>query len=105
MEATNIIDLRILDLLPDALFFQMLNLVIVGSGKIGAQGAVVAGDNNTTTAGRGFLVVKIFGLDACVTGDLLQGLTVLVLADATKVDNGVGCENVLRGNELTYVTY
>lgn len=55
----------------------------------------MAGDDNTAATSGCLLVVEVFDLDAGVAGDLLQGLAVLVLANAADVDNRLGLEDVL----------
>ena len=94
VEATDIEDLRILDLLPDALLLQVLDLVVVGGSEIGAHGAVVAGDDNTAATSGSLLVVEVFGLDTSVGRDLLESFAVLVLANAADVDDRLGLQNV-----------
>jgi hypothetical protein len=94
VEPTDVEDLRVLDLLPDALLLQVLELVVVGSSEVGAEGAVVAGDDNTAATSGSLLIVEVFRLDASIGRDLLQSLTVLVLADAANVDNRLRLEDV-----------
>jgi hypothetical protein len=94
VEATNVEDLRVLDLLPDTLLLQMLELVVVGSSEVSAHGAVVAGDDHTAATSGSLLVVEVFGLDASVGRDLLQSLAVLVLANAADVDDRLGLKDV-----------
>jgi hypothetical protein len=60
----------------------------------------VAGDDNTAATGGCLLVVEVFGLDAGVAGDLLQGLAVLVFANAANVDDRLGLEDVLYNDAL-----
>jgi hypothetical protein len=95
VEATDVEDLRILDLLPDAVLLQVLDLVVVGSRQVGAERTVVAGDDDTAATSGRLLVVQVLSLDACVARDLLEGLAVLVLANAADVDGRVGLEHVL----------
>ena len=57
VEATDVEDLGIFDLLPDALLLQVLELVVVRSSEIGAQRTVVAGDDNTAATGGRLLVI------------------------------------------------
>jgi hypothetical protein len=94
VEATNVEDLSILDLLPDALLLQVLDLVVVGGSEIGAHGAVVAGDNNTAATRGSLLVVEVFGLDTSVGRDLFESLAVLVLANTADVEDRLGLQNV-----------
>lgn len=94
MEATNIEHLGVLDLLPDVVLLQVLKLVVVGSSKICAERAVVAGDDDTTATGGGLLIVKVLGLDTSLLADVLEGLTVLVLADTANVEDRLGGQDV-----------
>lgn len=64
----------------------------------------MASDDNTAATSGGILVVEVFGLDSGVAGDLLQGLAVLVLANAAKVDDRFGVEDVLRDVPLAVAT-
>lgn len=75
----------------------MLNLVVVGGSQVGAHAAVVAGDDNTAATGGLLLIVAVLNAEADLLDRLLQGLGVLVLADAANVNGGVGREDVLRG--------
>lgn len=95
VETTNVVDLGILDLLPDVVLLQMLKLVVVGSGKICAERAVVASDDDTTATSGGLLVVEVLGLDTGLLADVLEGLAVLVLADAANVEDRLGGQDVL----------
>ena len=94
VEATNVVNLGVLDLLPDVVLLQMLDLVVVGSSEVGAHGAVVASDDNTAAAGGRLLVVEVLGLDTSICRDLLKSLTVLVLANAADVYDRLGLEDV-----------
>lgn len=63
----------------------------------------MASDNDTAAAGRRLLVVQVLGLDTGLAGDPLESLTILVLANAANVDDGVGLENVLRSDWLAVI--
>lgn len=95
VESTNVVDLSILDLLPDVVLLQVLELVVVGSSKICAERAVVASDDDTTATSGGLLVVEVLSLDTSLLADVLEGLAVLVLADAANVEDGLGGQDVL----------
>jgi hypothetical protein len=45
----------------------------------------VAGDDDAAAAGRGLIVVAVFGLDAGLVADVFELLAVLVAADAANV--------------------
>lgn len=96
MVATDVVDLCVLDETPDLRLLQVLDLVVVGSGQVGAHAAVVAGNDNTATASGVLLIVAVLNAKADLLDRLLQNLGVLVLADAADEDGGVGREDVLR---------
>jgi hypothetical protein len=95
METTNVVDLGVLDLLPDVLLFQVLKLVVVGGSEVGAERTVVASDDDATATSRGLLVVEVLGLDTSLLADVLEGLAVLVLTNAANVQDGLGGQDVL----------
>lgn len=95
MVATDIVELGVLNKLPDLRLLQVVQLVEVGSSQVGAQRAVVSSDDDTAAAGGGLLVVAVLGADTGLSGDVLEDLPVLVLSDAANVDGGVGGQNVL----------
>lgn len=102
--ATDVVDLGVLHELPDLGLLQVIKLVGVGSGKVGAHAAVVAGDDDTATARGLLLIVAVLDAEANLLDGLLQDIGVLVLADAANVDGRVGREDVLlgvRGNSPT----
>lgn len=93
--ATNVVKLGVLNQAPDLRLLQMVEVVVVGSTKIRAQAAVVAGDDNTAAASllSGFGAVfdtKASGLDSIV-----QDGRVLVVASTTQVDDAVGGKDIL----------
>jgi hypothetical protein len=95
VEAANIVDLCVLDLLPDPLLLKVLKLVVVRSSKVGAERTVVASNDDATATSGGLLVVEVLGLDTGLLADVLEGLTVLVLANAANVEDRLGGEDVL----------
>lgn len=96
VESADVKDLGILDLFPDALLLQVLELVVVRSGEVCAQGTVVASDDNTAATGGRLLIVEVLGLDTSIGRDLLQRLTVLVLANTANVDDRVWLKDICR---------
>ena len=92
---TDVEELGALDVLPDLGLLQVVDIVKVGGSKVGAERAVVAGDDNTAASGRSLLIVAVQGLDASLLVDLFESLAVLVLADTANVDGGVLGEDVL----------
>lgn len=93
---THVVDLSLLDERPDVGLLQVVELVLVGSGKVGAHAAVVAGDDDTALAGGLSIVDTVLGVDTSLLAGLLQDLAVLVVADAANVDDGVVREQVLE---------
>lgn len=91
--ATNEVDLGLLDKVP--VLLQVLDLVAVGGGKVGAHATVVASDDDTTATGGLLLVVAVDGAETDLLVSLDQLLSVLVLANASNKDDRVGGEDVL----------
>lgn len=58
----------------------------------------MAGNDDTTAAGGGLVVITILGLDTSFLADVLKLLSIFVTANAAEVDGGVGREYVLAGN-------
>lgn len=96
MVATDVVDLSGLNEAPDLGLLQVLDLVVVGSSQVGAHAAVVTGDDDAAAAGGLLLIVAVLDAEADLLDSVLQGLGVLVLADAANVDGGAGREDVLR---------
>jgi hypothetical protein len=94
--STDVVDLGLLNQRPDLGLLEVLNLVLVGSSKVGAHAAVVASDNNTTLTGRLRLINTVLGVDTGLLASLLEDVTVLVLANAANVDNGLLRKQVLQ---------
>lgn len=94
MEATNVVNLGVLDLLPDVVLLQVLQLVVVGGSKVCAERAVVASDDDTTASSGGLLVVEVLGLHTSLLADVLEGLAVLVLANTANVEDRLGGQDV-----------
>jgi hypothetical protein len=92
--ATNEVCLALLDDVP--VLLQVIKLVAVGSSKVGDQAAVVASDNDTATTGGSGLVDAVADLKTSFLGGIGEDVGVLVLANAAKVDNGLGREDVLQ---------
>jgi mRNA-degrading endonuclease toxin of MazEF toxin-antitoxin module len=84
----------------------VVQLVQVCGREIGAQRAVVAGDDDAAAARGSLLVVAVLGADARFGADVLEDLAVLVLANAADVDGGVGGEDVLcKGHILALAAF
>lgn len=87
MVSTHVVDLGLLDERPDLRLLQMLDLVTVRCGKIGAETAVLTCDNDTAAAGRLLFIDAVFDADAFLRGGGLEDLGVLVLADGSNIDD------------------
>lgn len=94
VEASDVVDLGVLHLLPDVVLLQVLKLVVVGSSKICAHRTVVTGDDDTTATSGGLLIVEVLSLDTSLLADVLKSLAVLVLANTANVEDRLGGQNV-----------
>lgn len=113
METTNVVDLGVLNELPDLRLLQVINIIMVGSTKVGAETSVVAGDDGTTSAGLLLGVDSVLDSEASLLDSIVENGRVLVVTGTTKVDNAVGRKDVLgtsstvlsstTGNELGVV--
>ncbi|KAJ6446362.1 telomerase activating protein Est1 [Purpureocillium lavendulum] len=113
VEATNVVDLGVLDELPDLRLLQVVDVIVVGSAQVGAQAAVVAGDDDAAAASLLLGVDAV--LDAQTSGldSIVQDGRVLVVTSTAQIDDAVGGQDVLRttgrvlcsaaGNELGVV--
>ena len=95
MVASDVVDLGVLHEGPDLGLLQVVEVIVVGGAEVGAERAVVAGDDDAAAA-RGVLVVDAV-LDAEAGGldGVAQDGGVLVVADAAEVDDAVGGQEVL----------
>lgn len=80
---------------PDLGLLQVINLVVVGSGKVGAHAAVVAGDDDTATSSWVVLIDAVLNTETGLLVGLLESSSVLVVTDTANVDDGLLRENVL----------
>lgn len=92
---SDVVGLGVLDKLPDVGAGQVLKVVVVGGTELGAHGAVVAGDDNTATAGGDLGVDAVLDAETGGLDGILEDGGVLVVADTAEVDDGVGREDVL----------
>jgi hypothetical protein len=93
--STDVVDLGLLNKSPDMGLLKVLNLVFVGSSKVGDHATVVASDDNTTFSGGLDLVDAVFSVDTGLFAGLFKDVGVLVFADAANVHDGVFGEHVL----------
>lgn len=113
METTNVVDLGVLNKLPDLRLLQVVKIVVVGSTEISAQASVVAGDDGTTAASLLLRVDSVLDTETSSLDSIVEDSRVLVVTGTTNVDNAVRRENVLStsgavlgstaGNELGVV--
>lgn len=96
MIATNIVELRALYQLPDLGALQVLQVVVVGGGEIGAQAAVVSRDDDAAPAGGLLGVDAVLDAQADLPHGVLEDRRVLVVAHAPQVHHAVGRQDVLR---------
>lgn len=97
METTDVEDLGVLDKSPDLGRLEVLNLVVVGGGKIGDHGSVVAGDDNTTASSGLGLVDAVLGANTLAIAGFAELIGLGVLADTANVDGGLSGKDVLGG--------
>jgi hypothetical protein len=87
MVSTNIIDVCLLNDLPDLRRFQVLEFISICGSKIGTHGAVVACDDDTAAACREGGILEVFCAQTGGFAGLGEGVSVLVLSNTTDVDN------------------
>lgn len=101
MVTSDVVNLGILDELPDLRGLEVLKLVVVGGSKLGDHRAVMASDNNGAAASR---VVRLNTIFSANTALGLASVTELVrgsiLPNATDVDGGLGRKDVLRAHTV-----
>ena len=95
MVTTNVVNLSLLDQRPDLRLLQVLRLVLVSSRKVGAHAAVVASDDDTALAGGLDIIDTVLGVHTGLGASIPEEISVVVLADAAKVDDRVVGEQVL----------
>ena len=95
MITTNVVNLGLLDQRPDVRLLQVLRLVLVSSSKVGAHAAVVASDDDTALAGGLDMIDTVLGVHTGLVASIPEEISIVVLADAAKVDNRVVGEQVL----------
>lgn len=92
--AADVVELGVLNEVPDLGALEVVEVVVVGGGEVGAEAAVVAGDDDAAAAGG------VLGVDAVLDAqaDLLDGVAqdagVLVVAHAAQVHDAPGAQHV-----------
>lgn len=95
METTNVVDLGVLNELPDLRLLQVVKVVVVGSTEISAQASVVTGDDGTTAASLLLRVDSVLNTETSSLDSIVEDGRVLVVAGTTNIDNAVWRENIL----------
>ena len=95
MEATNVVDLGVLNKLPDLGLLQVVKIVVVGSTKISAQASVVASNDGTATTGLLLGINTVLNSETSSLDSIVKNGRVLVVASTTDVDDAVGRKDVL----------
>ena len=93
MVSSHEVVLGLLDPVP--VFLQMLDLVLVGGSQIGAHAPVMAGDDDTASAGGVRLIDSVDSLQADLLVGLDEQIGVLVLSDAAEKDDRLLRKDVL----------
>lgn len=92
---TNVVNLGILNELPDFGGLQVLKIVLVGSTEISAQASVVAGNDNTATASGLLGVNTVLDSETSSLDCIAEDGGVLVVTNTTKVNDAVIRQHVL----------
>lgn len=87
MVTADVDGLGVLNQAPDLRSLQVLNLVLVGSGEVGAHAAVVAGDDDTATSSWVVSIDAVLDTETGLLVGLLQSSGVLVVTDTANVDD------------------
>lgn len=95
MVATNVIDIGVLDELPDLGLLKVIKGVMVGSTQVGAETSVVASDDNTAATSLLGRLDTVLDTEASGVDSVLHNGGVLVIASAAEVDDAVGGQDVL----------
>jgi hypothetical protein len=95
VETTNVVDLGVLNELPDLRLLQVVKVVVVGSTEISAQASVVTSDDGTAAASLLLRVDSVLNTETSSLDSIVEDGRVLVVAGTTNIDNTVGREDVL----------
>lgn len=105
VETTKVIDLGLLGQCPDMRLLQVVELVFIGSSKMGNQASVVAGNDHTTAASGLGLVHAVLCANAGFVAGFLENFTIFVFANASNVHDGVVGEQVLLKIQVSIGVY
>ena len=95
VEATDVVELGVLDELADLGLLQMVDIIVVGSTEVSAETSVVASNDNTTSTSLLLGVDSVLDTKASSLDGIVKDGRVLVVTSTTKVDDAVGREDVL----------
>lgn len=95
VETADVEDIGVLGESPDLGLLQVVEVIVVGSVKGGAERPVVAGDDGAAPAGRGLGVDAVLDPQANGLNGITEDSGILIIADAAEVDDAVGGEDVL----------
>lgn len=95
MEATDVVDLGVLNQAPDLGLLQVVEVVVVGGTQVGAKGSVVAGDDGAAAASLLLGVDAILDSQASGLDGIVEDGGILVVTGTADVDDTVGGEDVL----------
>lgn len=87
--------LGLLNQAPDLGLLQVVNLVVVSSGEVGAHATVVTSDDDTATSSWVVSIDAVLNTEAGLLVGLLESSGVLVVTDTANVDNRLLGEDVL----------
>lgn len=94
MVAADVVELGVLNEVPDPGALQMIEVVVVRGRQIRAQRAVVAGNNHTAAARGVRRVDAVLDAQADLLDGVAQDVRVLVVADAAEVHDFLVAQNV-----------
>lgn len=95
VETTDVVDLGVLNELPDLGLLQVVKVVVVGSTEVSAQASVVTGNDGTATASLLLGIDTVLDAEASSLDGVVKDGRVLVVTSTTNVDNAVGRKDVL----------
>lgn len=95
VEATDVVDVSVLDKAPDLGLLQVVEIIVVGSTEISAERAVVAGNDDTATASLLLGVDTVLNAQTSLLDSIVKDSRVLVVTSTTEVDDAVRGQDVL----------
>lgn len=95
METADIVQVGVLDELPDVVTLQVVQAVVVGGAEVGDQAAVVAGDDGAAAAGGDVGLDAVLDAEAGGLDGVVEDGRVLVVTGTAEVDDAVGGQHVL----------